>query len=207
MDNNLNHLDDSFLIDVRKTMRNYKILAISSVCFGLLAIVLTSIITTSKTKKLIGTIRFIDKQGQVYTSSEIDKDRATDLQIRGFLLHFIQLSYQYDFNNIQSNLQRALKLADGTFKLYLQNHNADGLYQSISVLKRVARIDDNDVMNHIEVNGNSFRVSFTQTVSNDSGEPSRFSVSISGKIAFVTPDGVDNPNGFLITNFIESYAK
>ncbi len=207
MENNELTKIDTYLIDVRAGLIKNKIIVITAACCIVLSIVVCAMIMVSGQNKAIEQIRIIDRQGYSYTSEIIDGQRATQLQMRAFLLNFCKLCYQFDSNNIEENLNRALQLGDGTVSGYIKKHQEPGgIYQAVTSLNRIAKINEPEFLNNLQILNNTFRSSFQQAIGSG-GVIDRYMVYITGQLVYTTPAGLDNPNGFLITNFIETYEK
>ena len=198
---------DTYLVDVRAGIIKTRIVVIAAVVCIVLSIGICALIMSSGARKAAEAIRIIDRQGYTYDSQIIDERAATELQARAFLLTYFRLCYQFDTNNIQDNLNRAILLGDDTIAGYIELHSRpNGIYQAVRSMGRIARINEEQAMNNLVFAGNTFRTNFQQALI--SGTTTlRYNVSITGKIEFVTPSGIDNPNGFFITNYVENYRE
>ncbi|MDR0575544.1 MAG: hypothetical protein LBG96_16250 [Tannerella sp.] len=202
-----NHALDTYLLDVRRGIVKTRTVVIALLVTLAIIIVTCVLMLGMISKSAIRDIRIIDRQGYVYTSDIIDARMATHFQAQAFVLNFIKLCYSFDQNNIENNLNRALQLGDETVQGYVDLHSKpNNIYQAVKSLGQTAYISEEHVVNAISFSENTFHVAFEQVLKG-SGVTTRYIVNVSGIIDFVTPTGVDNPNGFYIRNFIETYQK
>lgn len=197
---------DSYVIDVRAGIVRTKLLLWACVVIVVAAIAAATLIAMFYSAQTIEKIRIIDRQGYSYTSTVIDGREATDLQIRAFLLNYCKLCYQFDKNNIENHLNRALELGDETVSGYIELHQQpNDIYQAVKGLGRVAVISEEEIMNNLQLLDNSFSLTFTQALKGSIDLT--YKILISGNLIFVSPNGVDNPNGFCIVNYTETYRQ
>lgn len=197
---------NTYMIDVKKNLAKNRMIVISCVCISLFSVLISSIITMSYADKAVSDIRIIDREGYVYTSTVIDRDRAAELQARAFLLSYFKLCYQFDTNNIEDNLNRALTLGDATVSGYIELHQKpNNIYQAVKGLGRIAVINEKEVLGNLKFLGNSFKTSFQQVLQGTT--TSRYHISVTGNLEYITPVSVDNPNGFFIVNYTEVYTR
>jgi hypothetical protein len=197
---------DNYVVDVRAGIVKTKILVWACVVIVIAAITTAGLIAMFYSRKTIEKIRIIDRLGYAYSSTIIDARKATDLQIRAFLLNFCKLCYQFDKNNIENHLNRALELGDETVGGYIELHQRpNDIYQAVKGLGRVAVINEEEILSNLQLLDNSFSLAFTQWLKGSTDLAYR--ILITGNIIFVTPDGVDNPNGFCIVNYTETYRQ
>jgi hypothetical protein len=197
---------DSYIIDVRAGIVKTKILVWACVVIVVAAIATSALIAMFYSTHTIEKIRIIDRQGYSYTSTVIDTREATDLQIRAFLLNFCKLCYQFDKNNIENHLNRALDLGDETVSGYIELHQRpNDIYQAVKGLGRVATINEEEIINNLQLMDNSFSLSFTQQLKGST--ELIYKILITGNVIFTSPSGVDNPNGFCIVNYTETYRQ
>jgi hypothetical protein len=194
------------MIDVKKNLTKNRMIVIACVCISLFSILISSIVTMSYADKAVSDIRIIDREGYVYTSTVIDRDRAAELQARAFLLNYFKLCYQFDTNNIEGNLNRAIKLGDATVSGYIELHQKpNNIYQAVKGLGRIAVINEREVLGNLKFSGNSFKTSFQQVLQGTTA--TRYKISVTGNLEYVTPESIDNPNGFFIVNYTEVYTS
>jgi hypothetical protein len=197
---------DSYIIDVRAGIVKTKLLVWACAVIVIAAIATATLIAMVYSRQTIEKIRIIDRQGYSYSSTVIDKREATDLQIRAFLLNYCKLCYQFDKNNIENHLNRALALGDETVSGYIELHQQpNDIYQAVKGLGRVAVINEEEIIDNLQLMDNSFSLSFTQWLKGSTDLIYR--ILISGNLIFVTPEGIDNPNGFCIVNYTETYRQ
>lgn len=202
-----NHALDTYLLDVRRGIVKTRTVVIALLVTLVITIIICALMLGMISKSAVRDIRIIDRQGYVYTSDIIDERIATQFQAQAFVLNFIKLCYSFDQNNIENNLNRALQLGDETVQGYVDLHSKpNDIYQAVKGLGQAAYVSEEQVVSGISFSGNTFRVAFEQVLKG-SGVTTRYIVNVSGIIDFVTPTGVDNPNGFYIRNFIETYQK
>ena len=197
---------DTYLIDVKKSLAKSRMLVIACVVIALFSVLISSIITMSYANKAVRDIRIIDREGYVYTSTIVDQNKAVELQAKAFLLNYFKLCYQFDPNNIEDNLNRAILLGDATVAGYIERHQKpNDIYHAVKGLGRIAVIDEKELLANLSFLGNSFRTSFQQVLKGTL--TTRYRVSVTGNLEFVTPNSIDNPNGFFIINYVETYQQ
>lgn len=197
---------DNYIIDVRAGIVKTKLLVWACAVIVVAAIAAATLIAMFYSAHTIEKIRIIDRQGYSYTSTIIDEREATDLQIRAFLLNFCKLCYQFDKNNIENHLNRALELGDETVSGYIELHQQpNDIYHAVKGLGRIAAINEEEIINNLQLLDNSFSLSFTQQLRGS--VDLMYRILITGNVIFVSPNGVDNPNGFCIVNYTETYRQ
>jgi len=197
---------DNYVIDVRAGIVKTKLLVWACAVIVVAAIAAATLIAMFYSAHTIEKIRIIDRQGYSYTSTIIDEREATDLQIRAFLLNFCKLCYQFDKNNIENHLNRALELGDETVSGYIELHQQpNDIYHAVKGLGRIAAINEEEIINNLQLLDNSFSLSFTQQLRGS--VDLMYRILITGNVIFVSPNGVDNPNGFCIVNYTETYRQ
>ncbi len=197
---------DTYVVDVRAGMLKNKLIVWSAVALVLLSIAAAVFIALFYSSKAIDQIRIIDRQGYVYSSTIINTNEATELQMRAFLLNFCKRCYQFDKNNIEKNLNCALAMGDETVSGYIEMHQQpNDIYHAVKGLGRVATVNDTEILDNLQLLNNSFSLLFTQELNGATTQ--LYSVMITGNIIFITPDSVDNPNGFCIVNYTETYQQ
>ena len=197
---------DSYVVDVRAGIVKTKLLVWACAVMVVAAIATATLIALFYSAQTIEKIRIIDRQGYSYTSTVIDGREATDLQIRAFLLNYCKLCYQFDKNNIENHLNRALNLGDETVGGYIELHQQpNDIYQAVKGLGRVALINEEEIIANLQLLDNSFSLSFTQELKG--GVNLIYRILITGSVIFISPEGIDNPNGFCIVNYTETYKQ
>ncbi len=197
---------DTYVVDVRAGIVKTKLIIWSAAALVILSIIVSSFISLHYSSKAIEEIRIIDRAGYSYTSAIVDPREATELQIRAFLLNFCKLCYGFDKNNIEHNLNRALALGDETVAGYIELHQQpNDIYQAVKGLGRVAEVNEAEIINNLRLLDNSFTLMFVQQLKGSS--ESQYHVTITGKVIYITPSTIDNPNGFFIINYTETYQQ
>lgn len=197
---------DTYVVDIRAGIVKTKVLVWACAVIVLAAIATATLIAMFYSAQTIDKIRIIDRQGYSYTSTVIDHREATALQIRAFLLNYCKLCYQFDKNNIEKNLNRSLALGDETVGAYIELHQQpNDIYQAVKGLGRIAVVNEEEILENLQLLDNSFSLAFTQQLKG--GTDLVYQVMITGNIIFITPQGVDNPNGFCIVNYTETYKQ
>ncbi len=197
---------DTYVVDVRSGIVKTKLILWSAAALAVLSVAVSSLISLYYSRMMIDEIRIIDREGYSYTSSLIDPREATDLQIRAFLLNFCKLCYSFDKNNIERNLNRALALGDETVAGYIELHQQpNDIYQAVKGLGRVAEINEAEIIENLRLLDHSFTLTFVQQLKGSS--ESQYGVTVTGNVMYVTPATTDNPNGFFIINYTETYHQ
>ena len=198
---------DTYLVDMRAGFIKTRIIVTGAVVCVLFSVIICAIIMKSGSKRLREEMRIIDRQGYTYSSEVINQRTATEYQAKAFILNFVKLCYQFDPNNIENSLNRALQLGDETVAGFIETHSQpNDIYQSVKSFGRTAYVYEQQIADNIKLAGNSFQVIFVQII-RGSGIETRYTVTIAGKMEFITPNSIDNPNGFYIREFIEQYQR
>lgn len=166
--------------------------------------VVSAIWVTSWSTRVMGKMNIIDRQGNSYSSKIIDPRQADEYRMKNFIYKYAHFAYQYDPNNIESNIKMANTLGDKSVGIYTERHRQDNTYKEVINMGEIVSINELEVLQNTQIIGDSFQSTFIQTILKNA----KFSykkIQISGKITLVSPSHI-NENGYFIYSFVEQIS-
>jgi hypothetical protein len=191
-------------INLYKQIRRNNTIVWALVAAFAITTIINAVVSRQNKKDILNGIMAVNQEGEIIPLTWLERRETIHIELKDHLRLFHEYFYQYSAYNVDTNISRALWLADQSIEdLYVKRLN-DGWYSKVKNLGIIQEVSFNPEDIIVEGIKEPFRFQFPLTITIKQGRSEKkYSFTTTGYIYYVDAHFPLNPHGFLITQFAE----